>query len=518
MREWWKSGCAGALTVRTWLLALPAGLGFGAIFTIARSEAPALIGVLFVLSGYVTAGILVTLVRSPIARSKIPTRSWLTLGAFLLVGPITAVVARVASSMAGFPPQGAPPGSLIAIAGVCALWLTAAAMISFWIDRDADMRRRLLRELARERALAIDSSRYLDHDRRQLTESIEATVRDRLESVGSDDASAVAPALEDVIASIIRPLSRQLHEERVEEDALVQEIQDLQVPRPRRLTEYVTSQRTYYRADLAVITGMIATTVASLIPALRSGSNTTLVLTAFLFTAICALALGWVLIGARARAESVRADLTTALQNAEWASARLRQSAWVARRQLANSLHGNVQARVLASALRLRDEPEANTDQELRALDEELSSLLRGKEAESDWHLAWDRLTHIWNFSIELHADLPTEVTKALDADPVAGQSLVAVIGEAVTNAVRHGDARAISITVEHHHEAELLLTVNDDGPIEEGPNDPGLGTAVFEAACIEWNVTPTQAGHLFTARIPVTPQREKTEADLAAV
>lgn len=518
MREWWNSGCAGALTVRTWLLALPAGLGFGAIFTLSRSEAPGLIGVLLVLSGYVAAGVLVYLVRPLITRQAIPTRSWLTLGAFLVIGPITAAVARLASSMAGFPPQGAPPASVVAIAIVCALWLTAAAMISFWIDRDADMRRRLLRELARERALAIDSSRYLDYDRQQLTESIEATVRDRLESLGSDDASAVAPALEDVIATVIRPLSRQLHDERVEEDSLVQQMQDLQVPRPRRLREYVTSSRTRHGSDLAVIAGMAGTSVISLLPALRSGNNTAPVLASFAFTFICALALGWVLIGARARAESVRTDLTTALQSAEWASARLRQSAWVARRQLANSLHGNVQARVLASALRLRDEPQANTDHELRQLDEGLSSLLRGKEAESNWHLAWDRLTHIWNFSIELHADLPPDVTDALDADPVAGQSLVAVIGEAVTNAVRHGDARVISISVEHHQEDELLLTVNDDGPVGGAPSDPGLGTAVFEAACIEWSVTPTDTGHQFTARIPISSRIEKTEADLAAV
>jgi len=111
-------------------------------------------------------------------------------------------------------------------------------------------------------------------------------------------------------------------------------------------------------------------------------------------------------------------------------------------------------------------------------------------------------------------ASLPPDVAQALDADPVAGQSLVAVAGEAVTNAVRHGDARTIHLTVEQLTPDELHLTVNDDGPIEGTPGDPGLGTAVFEAACIEWRVTTTESGHRLEARLPISATREKTEVE----
>jgi len=518
MREWWDSGCAGAFTVRTWLFGLPAAIGFGAIFTASRSQAPVLDGLLFVLSGYVVAGALVLAIRSFITSRQAPARSWLTLALFAIVGAITATVARGASTAAGFPPQGAPPPALVVIAAVCALWLTAAAMISFWIDADADMRRRLLRELARERALAIDSSRYLDEDRRQLTQAIEATVRSRLTSVGDGDTREsrnYAPELESVIATVIRPLSHQLHDERVEEGALVQQMQDLQIPRARRLREYVTSTRSLHRSDLLVIFGLLITAITASISAFLANTQVTIVATASIATVLGALALGWALVGSRSRAETVRADLTVALERAEWASARLRQSAWVARRQLANSLHGNVQARVLSSALRMRDEPDIDASIELRELSAELASMLHGTEAEADWHLAWERLNHIWSFSIEMEASLPLDVARALDADPVAGQSLVAVAGEAVTNAVRHGDARTIHLVVEQISQDELLLTVNDDGPIEGTSGDPGLGTAVFEAACIDWQVTTTENGHRLEARLPISAAREKTEAEL---
>lgn len=516
MREWWESGCAGALTARTWLLGLPAALGFGAVFISSRSQAPLLDGLLFVLSGYVIAGAFVLMLRSFVARRHTPARSWLTLAAFALVGAITAIVARGASTAAGFPPQGAPPPALVVIAAVCALWLTAAAMISFWIDTDADMRRRLLRELARERALAIDSSRYLEEDRRHLTESIEATLRTRLASVddgASRESQDVAPELENVIATVIRPLSHQLHDDRVEEAVLVQQMQDLQVPRARRLREYMTSARALHGSDLVVIAGLLVTAIAAAISALRTNSPLAVVATSSIATVLGALALGWTLVGARSRAETVRADLSIALQRAEWASARLRQSAWVARRQLANSLHGNVQARVLSSALRMRDEPDIDASVELRDLDAEIASLLHGTEAQADWRLAWERLIHIWNFSITLEASLPPDVERALDADPVAGQSLVAVAGEAVTNAVRHGDARTVRLVVEPLRPDELRLTVHDDGPIEGTIGDPGLGTAVFEAACIDWLVTTSENGHRMEARLPVSAAGEKTEA-----
>jgi len=131
--------------------------------------------------------------------------------------------------------------------------------------------------------------------------------------------------------------------------------------------------------------------------------------------------------------------------------------------------------------------------------------------------LAWERLNHIWNFSIQMEASLPPDVARALDADPVAGQSLVAVAGEAVTNAVRHGDARTIHLTVEQTSPDELQLTVDDDGPIEGTSGDPGLGTAVFEVACIDWRVTTTDNGHRLEARLPISPTREKTVVESVA-
>lgn len=518
MREWWDSGCKGSLTVRTWLLVLPPLIAFAVILILSRSQAPVGAGVLFVLSGYVAAGMAIYASRTWVNARPVQARQWWTLLALAAVGLITTTVARVASSVAGFPPQGAPLSSLLPVTAVFVLWLTVASLISFWLESDATMRRRLLRELARDRALAIDSSRYLEEDRRQLAADVQDTLRSRLGEVNRNDSEQLAPELDNLIATVIRPLSHKLHDERVDESALVQELQDLQVPPTRPLREYARSLSSPDPWALVLLAGMLATGVAAALYAARTSVSGIAVAAALIVLVVAAMVLVAVLVAARARAEDVREDLTAAVAAAEWASARLRQSAWVARRQLANSLHGNVQARVLATALRIRDEPTLDSVEEVRQLDAEISSLLRGNEAEADWRLAWDRFTHIWGFSIELDAQLAGDVVSALDTDPVAGQALVAVVGEAVTNAVRHGDARSVALGVEISKEDELLLTVTDDGPIDGTSSDPGLGTAVFEAACIEWNVTPTGTGHEFTARIPISSHSEKTEAALATI
>lgn len=516
MREWWHDGCPSALTVRTWLLGLPAGLGFAAIFVLSRSAAPVVAGVLFVAAGYVAAGTIILLARPVIERRPATTRAWLTLLCLAAVGPIAALVARGASSMAGFPPQGAPPATLPAIAVVCGVWLTVAALISYWLDADAGMRRRLLRELARERALAIDSSRYLEADRQQLTTEVQETLTQRLGAVGADGATEVAPDLEDLIATVIRPLSHGLHDEAVEESALVQELQDLDVPTARPLREYVTRVRTVHTGDIILLGALVVTGLAASVPALRAGVSTAGLAVALLIVLASAAALGWLLIGTRARAESSRADLTKALDAAEWASARLRQSAWVARRELANRLHGNVQARVLAAALQLRQDQAGDPAEILTALETEVDDLLRGRHAETDWRVGWDRLIHIWGFSIDLRAELADGVPDALDEDSVAGQSLVAVLGEAVTNAVRHGDARTVEIRVDRHGEDEILVAVTDDGDVDAGSGDQGLGTLTFEAACVAWDLTPSETGHRMTARIPLLAAGEKTEAEVS--
>lgn len=143
-------------------------------------------------------------------------------------------------------------------------------------------------------------------------------------------------------------------------------------------------------------------------------------------------------------------------------------------RQLATLLHGRVQSRLLGCAMAIEfahDDPVA------------LDAALRRTVAvlDDDW------LSHTPSPSRPLDAVVAqwaaiAEV--AIRGDHVAlehdvEEAVVVVVEEAVANAVRHGGARHLEVTVVAEGD-EVVITVADDGS-SHGPSRPGLGTAMMQ-------------------------------------
>ena len=167
-------------------------------------------------------------------------------------------------------------------------------------------------------------------------------------------------------------------------------------------------------------------------------------------------------------------------------------------RELAQYIHGNIQNKLLSFALKF-DQDNLSTEDVSRLLDEVESLFSRAigeyqvvdttnlDEQLADLIQRWQGFVNI-DQKIDLsNSDLSKEDVK----------SVVQVVSEGISNAVRHGLARNLKVQIEkdESENKQILISVEDDGL---GPRSgrAGLGTELFNAAAgANWELVAGKFG-----------------------
>jgi len=164
-------------------------------------------------------------------------------------------------------------------------------------------------------------------------------------------------------------------------------------------------------------------------------------------------------------------------------------------RQLAQYLHGNMQARLNSIASRLEKRTK-NTDiaTELRLIEASLSEALSdfGSSRVSNLEDAVEGLKRDWGGVAQLAFAL-----EPLELEQEEVQMIREVINEAISNAVRHGFASRVSTILSEGPK----LVITDDGT---GPRNgrPGLGTTYFDSVSDDWEIIDTASGAQLTLKL----------------
>lgn len=212
------------------------------------------------------------------------------------------------------------------------------------------------------------------------------------------------------------------------------------------------------------------------------------------------------MVGERMRESTAELDATT--RRLAWHLARVNTERWEQNGRLSRALHGPVQSLLYAAMLRLRHSVNQGTvdpafidelSRELsQALLQSMSPLAASEHVDAAGVLQDIALT--WRGVAEVTQRISPDTVAALQGDPVCARLLVDLAGEAVSNAVRHGGATHIDITVTQTSEDVMELLVADDGTVSGSPA-LGLGTHVLRSCTIEYQLAqqPTR----LIARLP---------------
>jgi hypothetical protein len=224
------------------------------------------------------------------------------------------------------------------------------------------------------------------------------------------------------------------------------------------------------------------------------------------------MSIGMALInGVLASRKALVADTALANEEVRAQVLRTRQLQWFHQRALARALHGPVQSAVTASALRLATELQngpisADLVDSIRTDLVQVLDVLHAPQhdvAPFDDGIA--RIVMTWEGLCEVHIRVEDDVAGVIFDDPVTRACIIDILTDGVSNAVRHGKASSVTVSISNVAET-VVIDVEDNGQVPLIGPGRGLGSALLDECALTWSLTDTGSGHVLRAVLPVIP------------
>lgn len=167
---------------------------------------------------------------------------------------------------------------------------------------------------------------------------------------------------------------------------------------------------------------------------------------------------------------------------------RLGQEVWVTKTRLAKALHGSVQAKFLAIALKLKNSDSesalAEAKQDVLEATAALDTSLESNQQNLDAQL--NSYREAWAGALDLDFKISPEAAAQVDSDPIARACVAEVIGEAIANAAKHSQAKNVQIDL--ISEPSLVrLSVGSQGALALTETNFGYGSLILDQVSNSW-------------------------------
>jgi len=185
------------------------------------------------------------------------------------------------------------------------------------------------------------------------------------------------------------------------------------------------------------------------------------------------------------------------------------QQMWIARRNWSFVVHGTVQAALTAAIARLSYTGELEQYQvDLVKQDIERASAALSKTPETEVNLqeALANLVTTWNGICEIKFEISERASRSLARDANARMCVNEICKEAVSNAVRHGEAKNITISIDRSADELLIIEAADNGRGIDSDAIPGVGSRMLDDLSVDWSISNNRgtARTVLAAHLPL--------------
>lgn len=290
-----------------------------------------------------------------------------------------------------------------------------------------------------------------------------------------------------------------------------------------RATTVVAPQRsTPVRLALTTALLVLACVPAAVATWYLSGDQLRAVNVKYVLLVVPVVALMFAFIGsARAQQRSIDATMAEVVEETRWWVTRTRLVQWWQDATLARALHGPVQSTIRIASQRIQaatDSGDVRGEQVQSVINHAAASLAMVLTAPRGTLAFHDRMGDVvaaWRPLVTIDAQVTDSAAQALEHDPICAEILIDIVAEAVSNAVRHGGARRLTLGVSAGGNT-VCLQVTDDGrgmeAMVDGTSSPaGLGTGQLDRCALSWDYRPTDRGHCLEVLLPLVPGPSST-------
>jgi signal transduction histidine kinase len=173
------------------------------------------------------------------------------------------------------------------------------------------------------------------------------------------------------------------------------------------------------------------------------------------------------------------------------------QQMWIARRNWSFVVHGTVQAALTAAITRLSADEnleQYQIDMALQDIARASAALEKTPEIEIDLVEALPNLVATWSGICEVKFNITDRANRALVRDANARMCVNEICKEAVSNAVRHGDATAVEVSIDRSSDELLIIEASDNGRGIGKSAVSGVGSRMLDDLTVRWSLTRNRA------------------------
>jgi hypothetical protein len=268
---------------------------------------------------------------------------------------------------------------------------------------------------------------------------------------------------------------------------------------------YFSKKRNYLSPLILVLSSLLGVALVSFVmPVWMAGRFEFGLFTAYVLSGFLAISLRLALRKSKETLEII----SKSNRDLDWALARTNEIQLFNDRVISTTLHGKAQAALAAAALRLQQAVSngSNVEQaaELARLEAErvLSLVTKTEPVIEPLAGGLRELAQLWQGVCEISWDETDPVFIKIDDDPVCSRLCIELIIELCTNAIKHGKAKLIVVSMSQVDYRVLSVTVSNDG---EGLKNEsgGFGTQLLEQSCLSLDSFDSEGMTRVTVTLP---------------
>ena len=222
----------------------------------------------------------------------------------------------------------------------------------------------------------------------------------------------------------------------------------------------------------------------------RPGAFTYIATGTFMFIAILLAILN----ATRAEVASVKAELNALTDELRWEAARAQELSRQQKRLLTFILHGQIQATMEASFLRLQNA--ISSESGVEKIQSELSAnmsdsvdlLSASIRTPEPLNSLFEKVAVMWSEIAVIEYRVPEGVLEKIQSDPVCHVTISDLVTELTFNAVKHATATEILVEIAEGAARTVTLSVTNNGSSYVETSRRGLGTKLLDDSTITWS------------------------------
>jgi two-component sensor histidine kinase len=185
------------------------------------------------------------------------------------------------------------------------------------------------------------------------------------------------------------------------------------------------------------------------------------------------------------------------------------QQLWLGRRAWQFVVHGTVQSALTAALTRLQSSPEPEQyvlNRVVEDIERARAALTAAPTRKIDLADSLNQMQATWRGICEIKVSITDRAGRSLQKNNDACMCVNEIVKETVSNAVRHGEAKRISVEIDRVDDFELAILVSNDGLPLSAQKRLGVGTRLIEELTTDWSIETNRASGLtvFKANLPL--------------